>query len=72
MKKQETPNEVIEAFNHVKKHFPTVAIVIYNNQSQWQFMDENFDSFIFDDKIDVNILNDAADSLIELPFIYQK
>jgi hypothetical protein len=65
-------NQVKKAFNHVKSLFPTVSILIYNNQGQWCFMDENFEALNFSN-VDVSIflLEDAVDSLKELPFIYQ-
>lgn len=64
--------ELKKAFKLVKKHHPTLAIVIFNSFGQWQYMDENFESFKFDDKIDVGILEDASDSIVSLPFIYQE
>ena len=63
--------ELKTAFDHVKKFHPTLSIVIFDKQGKWQYMDEEFESFKFDDKIDVSILEDASDSIVELPFIYQ-
>lgn len=60
------------AFEHVKKFHPTLSIVIFNKIGQWQYMDENFESFVFDSNIDNGILEDAADSIETLPFIYQQ
>lgn len=60
------------AFEHVKKFHPTLSIVIFNKEGQWQYMDENFDSFVFGANIDNGILEDAADSIENLPFIYQQ
>ncbi len=61
-----------KAFDLVKKSFPTLSIVIFDKQGRWQYMDEDFECFKFDDKIDVGVLEDAADSIIDLPFIYQE
>ena len=64
--------ELKKAFDLVKKFHPTVSIVAFNKMGQWQYMDENFKSFDFDGKIDADVLLDAADSIVELPFIYQE
>jgi hypothetical protein len=64
-------NLIAKAFDHVREHFPNVAIVVYNREGLWQYMDENFKSFNFNDDIDVSILEDAVDSLTDVPYIYQ-
>jgi|688.fasta_scaffold99251_3 uncharacterized pyridoxamine 5'-phosphate oxidase family protein len=61
-----------KAFNHVKKKYPTVSIVIFDKNGQWLYMDENFNSFTFDETIDVSLLEDASDSTPFLPYIYQE
>ena len=60
-----------KAFNHVKKHHPTVSIIIFDKTGRWQYMDEDFNGFIFNDNIDVSILEEASDSVPVLPYIYQ-
>lgn len=61
-----------KAFNHVKKFHPTVSIVVFDKDGRWQYMDENFVGFVFDDKIDVGILEGALDSVPTLPYVFQK
>lgn len=61
-----------KAFDHVKEHHPTLSIVIFDKNGAWQYMDENFESFKFNNMIDVSILEEAADSIIKVPFIYQE
>jgi len=63
--------ELQTAINHVKKFHPTVAIVIFDTMGRWQYMDSDFNSFNFNDQIDVTILEQASDSLTNFPFIYQ-
>jgi len=66
-------DKILLAFAHVQTFFPSVAIVIYDKNGQWLYMDENFESFNFIGcDIDVSILEDASDSIETLPFIYQK
>ena len=47
-------------------------MVVFNKQGQWQYMDEDFGSFVFGDEIDISILEDASDSVTVLPCIYQE
>lgn len=66
--------ELAKAFRKVKKHFPSVAIVVFNKQGQWNYMDENFRSFNFGNKIDFDVLNDASNSVYNkygYPYVYQ-
>lgn len=61
-----------KAFNHVKEKHPTVSIVIFDKNGAWLYMDEEFNSFEFDETIDVGLLEDASDSVPVLPYIYQE
>ena len=61
-----------KAFNHIREKHPTVSIVIFDREGKWLYMDENFESFKFDDSIDVSILEEASDSIPVLPYIYQE
>lgn len=65
-------NKIIAAFKHVKSVFPDVVMVVYNKDMRWLYMDSNFDAPEFNYKIDVSILEDAVESLENLPFIYQE
>jgi hypothetical protein len=64
------PSPVKKAFNHVKSFHPEVTMVVFNKYGQWQFMDDNFDAPTFNEKIDMSLLEDACDSVIELPNIF--
>lgn len=64
--------EIKIALDHVRKSHPTVSMVVFNKQGQWQYMDEDFGSFVFGDEIDISILEDASDSVTVLPCIYQE
>lgn len=57
------------AIKEVKKYHPTVAIISFNKYGQWNYADENFNSFIFDDRINQEILEQASDSITQLPYI---
>jgi hypothetical protein len=71
-KNKKMTQAIKKAFNHVKKKYPTVSIVIFDKNGQWLYMDENFNSFTFDETIDVSLLEDASDSTPFLPYIYQE
>lgn len=64
-------SELKKAIDHVKEFHPSLSMVIFNKEGQWQYMGEDFESFKFGDKIDVSILEAASDSIPYLPFIYQ-
>jgi len=59
------------AIEHVKKYHPTLSIVIFDIDGRWQYMDAEFNSFVFGKEIDTSILEEAGDSIEFLPFIYQ-
>lgn len=56
---------------HVKKFHPDVCIVVILEDGTWRYFDENLLAPVFDKNIDVSILEKGADSIIDLPFIYQ-
>lgn len=59
------PEEVRCAFEHVREHFPNVVMVQYEGQVQaeeWLYMDATEDAPTFDDKINVDLLNQACES----------
>ena len=64
-------DELLKAIIHVKQFHPTLAIVIFNLEGRWQYMDEDFNSFEFDNRIDIGLLEAASDSIESLPFIHQ-
>jgi hypothetical protein len=63
--------ELQTAIDHVKESHPSLSIVMFDINGRWQYMDEEFNSFKFDDKVDVSILEEAGDSIEVLPFIHQ-
>lgn len=63
--------QVVAAFEHVKTFFPTLSIVVFDAFGNWNYMDAHFESFTFNEKIDVSLLEQAADSLTVLPIAFQ-
>lgn len=65
--------EILAALTHVREYYPSVVIVAINKEGLWQYMDEYFDSPVFDHRINLSILQAAVDSLAPnvLPYIYQ-
>ena len=64
------PIEVSKALKHVKTFFPEVTIVVFNKFGQWTYMTDDFDQPNFGDDIDLGILEDASDSVINLPAVF--
>lgn len=64
------PKEVVKAFEHVNAFFPEVTMVVFNKFGQWSYMTDNFEQPTFNDDIDVGILEDASDSVTELPAVF--
>jgi len=64
--------KIIKALKHVQSVYPQVCMVVFSKDSKWQYMDEDFNAPVFDDRIDVGILEEAVDSIEVLPFIYQE
>ena len=65
--------EIDKALCHVRQFFPDVCIVAFNTDGQWIYMTENFDTPNFDNvEIAISILEAAADSISELPAIFQR
>lgn len=63
--------ELKKAFEHIKKSHPSASMVVFDRDGRWQYMDENFNGFVFGDEIDVSILEEASDSIPVLPYVYQ-
>jgi hypothetical protein len=64
--------ELIKALKHVQSVYQQVTTVIFNKFGQWHYTDDNFSYIIFDDRIDLSLLEQAADSIETLPFIYHE
>lgn len=63
------PAAVIAAFRHVQASHPSLAAVHYDADSRWCFTDLNGTAFEFG-KIDVGLLEDAADALETVPVTF--
>lgn len=60
-------NKVQEALKHVKSLFPEVTQVFYGTDGRWLYCGEAFEAPEFDGKVDVSLLEEAADSVETLP-----
>lgn len=68
------PEPVKKALDHVRNFNPEVTQVNYHANGIWVFMDNDLKAPIFDDRIDVGILDDAADFVsdnYDLPIIFE-
>ena len=65
------PKNVKIALDHVRSIFPEVSMVVFNTDTRWQYMDDDFNAPKFDDRIDVGILENAVYDLVELPCVFQ-
>ena len=66
-------SEIRRAFQHVKLIFPQTSIVVFDIHGRWCFLDANFDGVgDFVDKINIDILENASNSVPHLPYIYQE
>ena len=74
MEEQKVTPEIIKALEHVKSIYPDVCMVVFNKDGRWQFMDEDFKAPTFaatPQEVDISILEDAADTVPYLPYVYQ-
>lgn len=55
--------KVKRALEHVRQFYPQVVMVVYSCDQRWLFMDEDFAAPTFDGRINVSILEEAADSV---------
>ncbi len=58
---------VYAALNHVRIFHPQVTHVFYNSRADWYYCDDNFNGPVLDDRVDVGLLEDAADSVAGFP-----
>jgi hypothetical protein len=61
--------EIKKAIKHVKKFHPTLRFVIFTVNG-WLYMDEEYNAFKFNKKINVSCLEEAYDSLETIPAIF--
>lgn len=63
--------QVQAAINYVKQFHPEMAIVAFSIEGTWQYFDQEFKPIVFGDNIDIQILEEAVDSIWERPAIFQ-
>lgn len=63
-------NKVQEALRHVNAHHPEVTQVFYGVDGRWLYCGEAFEAPAFDGRVDVSLLEDAADSVPAFPAAY--
>ncbi|MGI0646957.1 hypothetical protein ACRCPS_18230 [Pseudomonas aeruginosa] len=64
------PVEVVRALDHVRTIFPDVTHVVYTREAKWLYMSDEGAMPKFDGRVDVGILEDAADSLNSFPCVF--
>lgn len=62
------PQAVHDALRAVQEHYPEVVQVFYGIDGCWRYMDKNAEAPIFWDRVDVRILEAAANAVPYLPF----
>lgn len=60
-------SKVQEALRHVASIHPEVVQVFYGVDGRWLFCGEGFEAPTFDGRIDIGLLEDAADTVEVLP-----
>lgn len=66
----QAPAEVVRALDHVRSIFPDVTHVVYTREQKWHYMSDDGKAPQFSGKVDVGILEDAADSLNAFPCVF--
>ena len=64
------PDAVFIALTHVRKFHPEVTMVVYNNWG-WCFLTEDFEAPALSQKLDQDILDDAFDSVTNIPSVFE-
>lgn len=65
-----TPSQVRRALDHVRSYFPDVTHVIYTREVKWLYMSDDGVMPDFNGKIDIGLLEDAADAVSEFPAVF--
>jgi hypothetical protein len=64
-----------KAFAHIRNSYPDVCMVVFSKNASWQYMTDDFDTPVFGEEIEQEILEDAAESIINssnwLPCVFQ-
>lgn len=63
--------KVQEALRHVANLFPEVTQVFYGTDARWLFCGETFEAPDFQGAVDVGLLEDAADTVEQLPAAFR-
>jgi len=61
---------VKEAFKHVKELHPECHQVVFDIEGRWHYLNEEFEIIEFNGKEDGALLEDAVDSVHELPVAF--
>lgn len=64
------PKAIRNAFKHVRQFHPEITMLVLDKHGRWHFMDEDGKSPKFNKKIDVSILQDAVDTVSDLPAFF--
>ncbi len=65
------PDAVIAALEHVRSIFPEVVMVVFQRDTRWQYMGQDFDHPVFDDRVNTGILEDASAAVEEFPAVFE-
>ena len=65
------PKSVKTALDHVRIFHPEICMVVFNTDTRWRYVDENFTAPAFDDRVSTSILEHAVDDLDEFPCVFQ-
>ncbi len=65
------PDAVLVALEHVRSIFPEVVMVVFQRDARWQYMGEDFDRPVFDDRVDTGILEDASAAVESFPAVFE-
>lgn len=65
------PQPILKALKHVRFNHPTVCMVVFNSDGQWQYMSDDFKSPVFGKEIIQSVIEAAADAVPQFPAVYQ-
>ena len=61
--------EVARALRHVRQRHEKVRLMVVTPEEKWLFMTADGDAPEFDDNIDTQVIQDAVDSITDLPYV---
>lgn len=71
MNNNHIPAPVLTAMRHVREFLPAVDRVVFWSDGRWRWFTENYEAPAFVPGIDINLIQDACDSLTTLPAVFQ-